>query len=541
MSEPRDAAAEGINVCSRILAQGGLHPDRLALRVPRLADGFASHDELTYGELLSRAAARQQALRASGLGAGDRVLVLARPGIELYVLMVALLASGIVPVLVDRGMSRARLVAALRASGARVAIGERAVLRLWWLFPVLWRWRRLAIDGRAPGVRALAEAAPVAGAVPDCVSLPAEAHGLITFTSGSTGAPKGADRTHGSLIAQHLAIRAHWPDRDDDTDMPCFPVLVLHNLCCGISTVMPAVDLATPGAPDAARVLQQLDRDGVTRLAAAPAFMTRIVQAALADHRTFPGVRSVVVGGATLPPGLAERCLAVFPRAHCRIVYGSTEAEPIAEIDMADAVAQDQPGRGHLVGHPASVAEVCIVDPALPLRDDADVQRARLGSDRTGEILVAGAHVLQRYVDNPAANAETKIPRPDGSVWHRTGDVGRLDAAGRLWLEGRVKDAVVVNGVPRHTLALEKALDRLPGIARSALVSDAGGRPALVLAGPHIARDGVRSVRERLGFPALPLYRIDEMPVDGRHNSKIDRPALRDALARGALAALGEV
>jgi acyl-coenzyme A synthetase/AMP-(fatty) acid ligase len=149
--------------------------------------------------------------------------------------------------------------------------------------------------------------------------------------------------------------------------------------------------------------------------------------------------------------------------------------------------------------------------------------------------------VLQRYVDNPAANAETKIPRPDGSVWHRTGDAGRLDAQGRLWLEGRVKDVVAVSGVARHTLALEKALDRLPGVTRSALVSGVDGRPALVIAGPHIARDAVRSVRERLGFTALSLYRIDEMPVDGRHNSKIDRPALRDALARGALAALGEV
>lgn len=535
-----DAVTASLNVCSRILEHGRRHPDRLALRVPRLADGFASHDDLSYGELLSRAAARQQALRAQGLGAGDRVLVLARPGLELYVLMVALLASGIVPVLVDRGMSRARLVAALRACGARVVIGERAVLRLWWFFPVLWRWRRYALDGRAPGVRALGGNQGPAGAEPDCLALPPDAHGLITFTSGSTGAPKGADRTHGSLVAQHLAIRAHWPDRADDVDMPCFPVLVLHNLCCGLTTVIPAVDLATPGRPDAERVLQQLERDGVTRLAAAPAFMMRIVQAALAGQRRFPGVRSLVVGGATLPPGLAERCLAVFPQAHCRIVYGSTEAEPIAEIDMADAVAQDRPGRGHLLGHPAAVAEVCVVDPARPLANDEDVRRARVGVDQVGEILVAGAHVLQRYVDNPAANAETKIPRADGGVWHRTGDAGRLDAQGRLWLEGRVKDAVMVGGLPRHTLALEKALDRLPGIARSALVADAEGRPALVVAGPRIAREALASVRERMGFPALPLYRIDEMPVDGRHNSKIDRPALRDALARGALAAMGE-
>lgn len=569
------------NVGARIVEAGRRHPAKLALSVPCAAEGYARSDTLSYGELLAAAAARQQALRGLGLVAGDRVLLLARPGLGLYVLMVALLASGIVPVLVDRGMSRPRLVAALRASGARVAIGERSIMRLWWLLPTLWRWRRFAIDGTAFGVRALGGGSAIPGAVPACVPLPAQAHGLITFTSGSTGAPKGADRTHGSLTAQHLAIRAHWQDRDDDIDMPSFPVLVLHNLCCGLSTVMPAVDLATPGRPEAARVLAQLEESGVTRLTGAPAFIGRLLDQAEAGGRTFPRLRSLVVGGATLPPGLAARCLRVFPQAECRVVYGSTEAEPIADVTMAELVADGEAEAGHLLGHPAAVAEVCLVDPAQGLAGDGDVQRARVGVGVSGEILVAGPHVLQGYVDNPAANAETKIPRADGGVWHRTGDVGHVDARGRLWLEGRVKDAVTVAGVPRHTLALEKALDQLPGIRRSALVQGPEG-PALIIAcarGGNADNDdadrtgreagtstsnsnskaGSRSIprarddlapglRQRLAamraqqaFPPLALFLIDDMPVDGRHNSKLDRPALRDLLARGRLAALGEI
>jgi acyl-CoA synthetase (AMP-forming)/AMP-acid ligase II len=529
----------GINVCSRILEAGLRQPGRLAISVPRAADGYRSSDRLTYGELLAQAGARQQALRRIGLTAGDRVLLLARPGIALYVLMVALLASGIVPVLIDRGMSRARMVAALRASGARVAIGERGILRWWWMVPALWRMRRYALDGRALGVATLsggqAEGAPAL----ECVPLPAEAHGLITFTSGSTGAPKGADRTHGSLVEQHLAIRAHWPDRDDDIDMSCFPVLVLHNLCCGISTVMPAVDLATPGNPDAARVLEQLMEDGVTRVSAAPAFVSKLVQHALQHDVKLTTVRSLVVGGATLPPGLAERCLCVFPQADCRIVYGSTEAEPIAEIGMADFIAQGDAGRGHLLGHPASVTEVCIVDAALPLASDADVERAQLPAGATGEILVAGRHVLHGYVDNPAANRETKIARADGLVWHRTGDAGHLDAQGRLWLEGRLKDAVLVVGALHHTFAIEKAIDALPGVERSALLQDDTGGVALVLAGQPLEPARLRAVLQRHGIAAVRRYQVAAMPVDGRHNSKIDRVALREALKRGRLMSLG--
>lgn len=530
---------EGVNVCSRILDAGRRHPARLAIRVPRADTGFARSESLSYGELLAQAAARQQALRGLGLRAGDRVLLLARPGLGLYVLMIALLASGIVPVLIDRGMSRARLVAALRASGARTVIGERAVLRLWWLFPTLWRWRRLAFDGRAPGVRALGGATATPGALPECVPLPASAHGLITFTSGSTGAPKGADRTHGSLIAQHLAIRSHWPDRDDDIDMPCFPVLVLHNLCCGVSTVMPAVDLATPGRPDAARVLAQLGEEGITRLSAAPAFLAALVAAA--GTRCFPGVRALAIGGATLPPGLAARCRAVFPRAQALVVYGSTEAEPIAEVDLDDYLAHGDSGRGHLLGAPAPVAEVCVVDATQPLSTDADVQRARCAAGARGEILVAGPHVLQGYVDNPAADRETKIPRAGGGVWHRTGDVGHLDAQGRLWLEGRLKDAVPTAAGPLYTLPLEKALDALPGAGRHALVQGPGATPVLVVAGAVPDRARLRPLLDAEGLGPVRLARVDALPVDGRHNSKIDRPALRDLLARGAAADLGEV
>ena len=72
---------------------------------------------------------------------------------------------------------------------------------------------------------------------------------LISFTSGSTGRPKGADRTHSILLAQHDALQAHAPGREGEIDMPCFPAVVLHNLSCGISSVVPPIDLRHPDRP----------------------------------------------------------------------------------------------------------------------------------------------------------------------------------------------------------------------------------------------------------------------------------------------------
>jgi len=521
------------NFCTPIVEAARRHPQRLALRVPRAADGYRSSDQFSYAELLARAAQLQQGLSQAGLQSGDRVLLVARPNADFYAAILALLGIGLVPVLLDRGMTRARLLASIRLSGARALLGERQLIKRWWLVPSLWRLKRLGMDGGCFGVAALPNDMQPTAQSYRCEQVEAQAHGLISFTSGSTGLPKGADRTHASLTAQHLAIRQDWPDQDDDIDLPCFPVLVLHNLCCGISSILPATDLAAPGRVESALVLRQIQLDGITRIAGAPAYMQRLVNHAQAKGLRFSRVRSLVVGGSTLTEELLRGCLEVFPNAHARVVYGSTEAEPIADVEMAELLHDWRQQPGHLVGHPAPMTEVRIVDPRLPLSDADSVERASLAPGETGEILVAGPHVLKGYVDNLVATAESKIPRADGQVWHRTGDAGHFDEQGRLWLNGRLKDALPVNGQLHYSFPVEKALDALPGIRRSALISRDNAELVLVIEG--LVHAGLRAVLEQYGFGQARLAQISHMPVDGRHNSKIDRSALREALDKGRL------
>ncbi len=527
----------GVNFCSRFHEAALAHPEKLALKVPHAAPGAAyeksATSSLRYGELMRAAGRQQSALSRIGLVAGSRVLIFARPGLGLYVLILALLGLGCVPVLVDSGMSRDRIFAAIRQSGARFIVGEKKLLRLWWLFPPLWRLQRYALDGASLGLRDLSKQADRGSLNFHCESLPETAHGLITFTSGSTGLPKGADRHHGSLIAQHLAIREHWPDVAADIDLPSFPVLVLHNLSCGITSVLPATNLATPGKVDAARVVAQIRQEGISRVSGSPAYMEGLVLYALEHQLTLPGVRSVVIGGSTLTRPLAQHCLRVFPQAEVLVVYGSTEAEPISEISLPELLADWDQHPGHLVGKPASMAELRIVNPAIRLSDAASVEAATLAQGGSGEILVAGPHVLQAYVDNPEATRESKIARGDGRVWHRTGDVGHFDTQGRLWLEGRLKDAVTLPDGTLYTLPLEKAVDALPGVRRSALIGAANGRLLLALVGDSLpSTEQLRPVLLRFGVSGCTLFRLTQMPVDGRHNSKIDRPALRQLLAK---------
>lgn len=526
------------NFCERILAAAQRHPDRLALRVPDLMAPPGQHEDITYGELAMAVARRQTELDGAGLKKGHRVLLFMAPGIPLYVTLIALLAMGMVPVLVERGMPRKTLRATLATCGAQAVIGDIRVLRLWWLFPPLWAMQRFTLSGSFPGIRNLNAFPPSSTHQVHCEPMQPDDHGLITYTSGSTGLPKGADRTHGSLIAQHLAIRAHWPDNDDDIDLPAFPVLVLHNLCCGISTLLPDTDLAFPGQARAERILRQIEQHQVTRVAGSPAYMARLTAHALGSRRLLNRVRSVVIGGSTLTWQLAERCRLVFPHADIRVVYGSTEAEPISDIGIDALLSDWSQHEGHLVGHPADATSVRIVRTGLPLDSEADVIAATVDTGQEGEILVSGTHVLRRYVDNPDATRESKIMRPDGTVWHRTGDTGIFDAAGRLWLTGRLKDRVTVNGVKTSPFALEKKVDAIAGITRSALMEDTSG-PVLVIEGSHFNPDELVKVLERSPIQGLRLARIAQMPVDSRHNSKIDRPALRAMLGNGQLRTTG--
>ena len=164
-----------------------------------------------------------------------------------------------------------------------------------------------------------------------------------------------------------------------------------------------------------------------------------------------------------------------------------------------------------------------------------------------GEILVSGRHVLKQYVDNPSANAENKIRRTQSNkndhhpVWHRTGDTGFLDDTGQLWLTGRVKDSLVLNGGVIQPYPLEQSLDNVAGIVRSALIHFNDALHVFVQNSVESSqamtadiRCEIEQILQAAGVHHFNINVIELMPVDGRHNSKIDRLALRNALQKNS-------
>ncbi len=562
------------NFVSRFIENAEKTPDKIALQLPEMDGQLCIGEEsISYGELSTLVGAYQKLWQEKGWQAGDRVIVILKPSKDLYAIALSLFSMGIIAVFIDTGMGRKKIQMAIQDSNAKAIISLSALVKLFWFIPALWPLQRFAVDGQGLGYKNLSQqvSAIDLGQPSNPIPRSTNDHGLISFTSGSTGRPKGADRTHFSLIQQHLAIRDHWPDEIDDIDCPCFPVMVLHNLSCGMTTIMPKVDLAQPAAVDAKVVIEQIRQHNITRLSGAPAYITGLVsylQQQDNDQQVVSEIKSIVVGGATVSVELAEGIRKAFPNADARIVYGSTEAEPISDVSIdeylkassqtgdsllgasnpgASNLGASNPGAsnlGYLVGKVASQIELLITNINESELTEEALLRHRCKAGEIGEILVSGDHVLKQYIDNPSANRENKIPRQNvaatKAIWHRTGDCGYIDEQGRLWLTGRIKDVIAFQNTHLQPYPIEKSLDQLPGIVRSAMIQHVDQLTVFIqenTQGISVLESEIRHILSEhissMGLEKIQLIMLDHMPVDGRHNSKIDRPLLREYLEKG--------
>lgn len=516
------------NLAAVLHAHAEAHPERAAI-VETRRDGT---DRIwSYRELAATAARVAGGLRARGLRPGDGVLVLQPMSGELYAFLVGAWQAGLVCLFIDPSQGRAHIAACVRRWRPRALFGVAKAHWFSWTVPGLRRGLlRIRTRGWAPGClawRDLVDVEPAAEIAPGDAATPA----LLSFTSGSTGEPKAIMRTHGFLHAQHAAIAEAISLREGETDLTALPIFLLANLGSGLSSVIPAGDVARPCAIVAAPVATQIVRHGVTRGGASPAFWQRLAADA-AGRNALARIQTLYTGGGPLWADELAALRAAAPRTRVVCVYGSTEAEPIAEIDADEALAAPEATRLLPGGHIRP--EICCAvlrerwgEPRAAL-DEAGFEAERLAPGEIGEIVVSGAHVVGGYLGG-IGDAETKF-RVAGAVWHRTGDAGCFDSQGRLWLAGRCSARVRIDGRLFYPAQFEVQLRGVPGLRRAALL-ELGGEARLALEADNLAVGP--TCAERLRARQLPVPRIHllrRLPLDRRHNAKIDYAALRRAL-----------
>lgn len=471
-----------MTLVERFRERVGENPDRVAI-----VDGQGR--SITYADLRRRI--DDLAAEWGDIRKGDRVVLAMPLGIDLFASLAALWHRGATVVLPEPAMGLAGLRHAVRATQPKAYLSQGALF--WALRHLLSELRavgtHLTVPRRIDGIW-LTQGEEVSDVTP----------ALISFTTGSTGRPKAIVRTHGFLAAQDAALAHLLSHRDGEgSDLVAFPVFALANLGAGRTTVLPPWK---PGRTEGidARAAAFLETHGVSRLLVPPGAIAPLVAQAAPTR-----LAAILTGGGPVHPGHLRALEGWAPKADAWAVYGSTEAEPIAHVSRSEITAADMDsmrnGKGLLAGRPV---------PQISVRFEDD------------EILVAGEHVVQGYLD-PSDDGRTKVVR-DGRTWHRTGDAGSLDAQGRLWLRGR-HGAKVGDAYP---FEIEVAAREWPGVEDAALARGERGEPILALVGREPA-GGRWSAR--CAVMGVRITRLDRIPKDRRHGSKVDQAEL-DRIAR---------
>lgn len=519
-----------MNLASLLETRARLHPERAAL-----VDGARS---VSYGELARRVGAGAAVLQETGLTRGQVILVFQPVSIELYEFLLATFHAGLRVMLADPSAGREFLALCCKRLPPDAFFGswKAQCLRL-----STAEMRNIPIsicsDGWFPGTRSWRT--DDAGGPP--VELTDDEAALITFTSGSTGQPKAAVRSHGFLLAQHRALAKALEFEEGETDLITLPVFVLANLASGLTSVLAATDLAKPGSPDVAVIAAQCGKYRVTRCAASPAFFEALLKA----DNGIPHFEKIYTGGAPVFPDLLRRLQQVLPAARIHSVYGSTEAEPIAHFP-ADAANEKtdsltRRGAGLCSGVPVPDIDLKIIPDrwGVPLGPFTEKEFAGLTTEtgQAGEIIVSGDHVLRGYLGG-IGDEETKI-HVAGGIWHRTGDAGWIDPSGRVWLLGRCAEKLAAHpaaqDLPRDALrypfAIECALREIfPDIRMSAI--DWENRRTLIVGKKCGPAEAATINANAKNFGIARVIYLKSLPLDRRHNAKIDYPALRVALKK---------
>lgn len=469
-----------MNVISKFLSIAAAQPEKIAI-----IDGKGQ--KITFGDLDKKSSELANYWQSKGIKKGDRMLLAMPIGIDLYATIAALWRLGVTIIFPESAMGLKGLKHAITSTK------PKAILTSSWfnLLPMicfdLWRIPRWLHLG------ALRSTLEIEERVSD------EHPALISFTSGSTGNPKGIVRSHNFLIAQNACVTEMLKSECEEIDLVAFPVFVIANLGLGITSVLPNWKVTRHDTANQTQILNHIVEHKITRALIPPSICEKLIQT-----RSAPNLKTIFTGGGPIFPDLMQNLLHHMPNTTVMAVYGSTEAEPISHLTINEISEDDwlamESGKGLLAGTPIRETKTKIIN---------------------DEILVTGDHVNKSYLDG-IGDEENKV-QMSGQIWHRTGDAGHLGQDGKLWLRGRWS-AKAGNHFP---FELEVAARCWPGVRSAALVPESTP-PCLAISGDQTKKEIWRAKAELIGD--VNIKHVPDIPLDQRHRSKVDYGQLKKLL-----------
>lgn len=518
---------------------------------------------LTFAQLATATNDWAHRLQAFGISQGTRVALMLRPSLDFFVLTFALFRVGAVPVMIDPGIGRHHLKKCLKKAAPTAFIGIPLAQIARILFG--WQgggWQQILTVGGAYGfggttIHQLRKRPATKDPLPQVAP---HDQAAILFTSGSTGTPKGVVYQHQQFMAQVTALNDLYQFQHREWDLCTFPLFALFAPALGMTAVIPTMDFTKPGAVNPWRLKEALSDFPITNMFGSPALLKVFAQAAEDHNWQFPLLKRVVSAGAPVPYQTLQKLREhLAPATPIYTPYGATEALPVANISshciLEETAQATRAGRGICVGTPApGITAGVMAITEEPLANATQI--AWLPAGTIGEIVVKGPQVTTSYFDDPAATKLAKIATLEANgaaashgtardpqlYWHRMGDVGYTDEAGRLWYCGRKSQRLTMPHGTMFTIPCEGIFNQHPQVARSALVK-AGSRAIMcieLLGGSKPAAALIQDLwhlgqSNPITRPIEGFYFCKSFPVDIRHNAKIFREKLAVMAHKGPI------
>ena len=355
----------------------------------------------------------------------------------------------------------------------------------------------------------------------------------ILYTSGTTGNPKGAVSTHRAVLNALLAFAARGavatlrePSDPHAEPAPpsCFILAVPLFHVTGLVPVMlgsfvGGSKLVIMHRWDAGRALELVEQERVTNFVGVPTMSWDLLEHPSFDDTDTSTLRSVGGGGAPMPPELVKRIEENFPNGRPGLGYGMTETNAYGpQISGDDFIAHPTS-----TGRPVPIMEVRVADP----------EGTPLEVGETGEIWFRGPNLIRGYWNRPEATAETIV---DG--WLRSGDIGRLDEEGFVYVSDRAKDMVLRGGENVYSAEVEAAIYEHPAVYEAAVYGLPHERLGEEVAAHIMVKEAVTVeaiqafVGERLAKFKVPTHiTIVEEPLPRNASGKILKRELRDSIS----------
>ena len=346
---------------------------------------------------------------------------------------------------------------------------------------------------------------------------------LVMYTSGTTGRPKGAELTHRGVTAHSAANREAMSVGPDNVCLVAMPLFHVGGSCYAQVGIHVGARLILLREPTPAALLRAI-ADGATHTFIVPTVIHGVLAAGEQAVAGFGRLASISYGAAPMPLPMLRQALAAWPRTDLVQVYGMTELSGAVTLLTGPAHRDEEhPERLESGGVPLPGVSVRVVDPVT-------LEDVKTGS--RGELWFRTAQAMRGYLNRPEATAETITA--DG--WLRSGDIGRVDDAGFVYVLDRVKDMIITGGENVYGPEVENVLNACPGVSEGVIIGIPDSRwgeavKAVVVRAPGAsltAEDVIAFCRTRLAHFQSPtsVDFVEELPRSA--TGKVLKRALRE-------------